>query len=589
MLYRSKLSLPVLSVPLLLALAPGCGSDKCEEEVPSFQLDVTAQSAQVAQIGSLIVAVEVGEERFRRSFDVADQFADGTASLGVRVEPAPTSTFNVTVTVEAYSQAGGQGDLVSQQSANFVASPNGCNRQEIALPAGGPGPDGGARDAGADQDTGVIDAGAEDTGTPDAGFPDADAPDIGTPDMGTPDTGSPDAGFPDTGSPDAGFPDAGPDAGFVDAGPDAGSDAGFADAGPDAGFPDAGPDAGFPDAGFPDVGFPDVGFSDVGFPDVGFPDVGFPDAGFPDTGVDAGAADAGCVAEIVGDGVDQDCDGVDRCYEDLDDDGFGSAIEVNDNDLDCTNNSALTAVTSNDCHDGSGSIFPNAPEIVADGIDQSCNFADACYEDLDTDGFGTTTVVNDTDLDCDNASAATSSDNTDCDDTDLALFPTMVCDDGDACTVNDSCVPGACFGYVPDGSCACSGTCPSPGGCCTQACAGGSCPDCSATSACEFDCTGEQTCTALCETGSVCRLNHEGPNTAPGPVTTDLTCASGSSCELDCRRRDGNESMTCTIDCLDGAICLMDRCQAGATCSITCPSGATTCAGGRIVCGRGCP
>ncbi|MDF1563582.1 MAG: MopE-related protein [Deltaproteobacteria bacterium] len=56
-------------------------------------------------------------------------------------------------------------------------------------------------------------------------------------------------------------------------------------------------------------------------------------------------------AELVADGVDQDCDGRERCYQDLDGDGFGTTVEVDDTDTDCSNASAGEADNPDDCDD----------------------------------------------------------------------------------------------------------------------------------------------------------------------------------------------------------------------------------------------
>ena len=97
--------------------------------------------------------------------------------------------------------------------------------------------------------------------------------------------------------------------------------------------------------------------------------------------------------EVIGDGVDQDCDGHDLCWLDADGDGYGGVQTLVPADaLEC----GLTvgaAERNNDCDDlGAGAelIYPGAPEIVADGIDQDCDGGDECYYDRDHDGFGGT-------------------------------------------------------------------------------------------------------------------------------------------------------------------------------------------------------
>jgi hypothetical protein len=88
-----------------------------------------------------------------------------------------------------------------------------------------------------------------------------------------------------------------------------------------------------------------------------------------------------------GDGLDQDCDGVDACFLDEDLDGFGSATLAAFGASDCTRAPGLAA-TSEDCDDVDPSRYPGAAEVVADGVDQSCDGGDRCYFDRDRDGHG---------------------------------------------------------------------------------------------------------------------------------------------------------------------------------------------------------
>jgi len=72
--------------------------------------------------------------------------------------------------------------------------------------------------------------------------------------------------------------------------------------------------------------------------------------------------------EACGDGVDQDCDGLDTVDEDGD--GFSAAWCGGD-----------------DCQDGDAAVNPGAVEICGDGVDQDCDGGDASTGDLDGDGF----------------------------------------------------------------------------------------------------------------------------------------------------------------------------------------------------------
>jgi hypothetical protein len=81
--------------------------------------------------------------------------------------------------------------------------------------------------------------------------------------------------------------------------------------------------------------------------------------------------------ETVADGIDQDCNGNDRCYADVDGDGAGQATEIDerDGDLDCTNDLGVTDNNS-DCNDLDPMSHPGALDLPDDGIDQDCGSDD---------------------------------------------------------------------------------------------------------------------------------------------------------------------------------------------------------------------
>lgn len=143
--------------------------------------------------------------------------------------------------------------------------------------------------------------------------------------------------------------------------------------------------------------------------------------------------------EIVGDSIDQDCNGAELCYQDLDNDNFGTTMTVSSLDIDCFD--AFEATVTGDCNDNNQNINPAAIEIVGDSIDQNCNNQELCYQDADNDNFGTTTVVSSSDADCFDAFEATVTG--DCNDTNANVFPGAIeitgdgidqnCDGGEVC------------------------------------------------------------------------------------------------------------------------------------------------------------
>jgi hypothetical protein len=138
-------------------------------------------------------------------------------------------------------------------------------------------------------------------------------------------------------------------------------------------------------------------------------------------------------AEIPGDGVDQDCSGADStdCFRDVDGDGFGGTATVPAGDGDCADPGE--SPVSTDCDDGDAGIYPGAPEVVDDGVDDDCDGADTitCFVDADGDGFGAGLTVLAGDGTCDPAQGESASDD-DCDDASASRFPgaAEVVDDG---------------------------------------------------------------------------------------------------------------------------------------------------------------
>ncbi len=153
-------------------------------------------------------------------------------------------------------------------------------------------------------------------------------------------------------------------------------------------------------------------------------------------------------------GLDDDCDGeadvgatdAPTWYLDSDGDGFG---DIEDSVVACEAPSD-TVSDGTDCDDEDSDTFPGATE-VCDGLDNSCEgdvdeglSTSTWYNDADGDGFGDASAPVE---DCAQPSG-TSSDSTDCDDTDSALKP----DGNGLCAQGGSCQDLYDRGHTSDGA-----------------------------------------------------------------------------------------------------------------------------------------
>ncbi|MDP2314671.1 MAG: MopE-related protein, partial [Pseudomonadota bacterium] len=164
--------------------------------------------------------------------------------------------------------------------------------------------------------------------------------------------------------------------------------------------------------------------------------------------------------ELPGDGIDGDCDGVDLCYVDADDDGYrpddtstvaGTTVACDGageaSDLDLTG----------DCDDTDVTVNPAAIETIGDAFDANCDSAESCYVDADDDGYRTEdgATVASADTDCADTGEALASAGTDCDDTNDAISPSATELAGDEidgdCDGMETCyVDADADGYRPD-------------------------------------------------------------------------------------------------------------------------------------------
>jgi hypothetical protein len=129
--------------------------------------------------------------------------------------------------------------------------------------------------------------------------------------------------------------------------------------------------------------------------------------------------------EVVGDQIDQDCNGGEVCYVDFDRDGYRVTSTVSSADTLCsTINGEAVATASVDCNDSAAATHPGATEVVGDGVDEDCNGGEVCYVDADKDGYRLATTVVSTNATCDKTSGeAVSTAGVDCNDASLAIHP----------------------------------------------------------------------------------------------------------------------------------------------------------------------
>ncbi len=285
---------------------------------------------------------------------------------------------------------------------------------------------------------------------------------------------------------------------------------------------------------------------------------------------DADSGDYAGASEVTANDDDEDCDGVDSCYLDADDDGHGVTVVLDGLSLNCDDDGDYVASSATDCDDTSPSEYPGAPEIVADGVDQDCDSVDSCYTDADGDGYGTTVVVDGSSMSCEAGTGA--SVNTDCNDGTARVSPGAAetvadgtdqdCDGFDACYTDAdgdnygttvvvdgsslSCATGT--GAAVSTDCNDASAAVSPAG--TEIVADGTDQDCDTFDACYTDADGDNYGTSVvvdgsslsCATGTGAAVASDCDDTssaaypgAPDAVAdgVDQDCDAEESCYVD--------------------------------------------------------
>jgi hypothetical protein len=126
--------------------------------------------------------------------------------------------------------------------------------------------------------------------------------------------------------------------------------------------------------------------------------------------------------EIIGNGVDEDCDGAALCYADLDQDGFTAGTQASA-DADCDDAGEATIDLPLDCDDLDPAAHPGAPEVPGNPTDEDCDRWIWCHRDADGDSFTHADPVRSFDGDCDDPPESPSSAGPDCDDTRADVHP----------------------------------------------------------------------------------------------------------------------------------------------------------------------
>jgi MYXO-CTERM domain-containing protein len=131
--------------------------------------------------------------------------------------------------------------------------------------------------------------------------------------------------------------------------------------------------------------------------------------------------------ETAADGIDGNCDGIEQCYVDADNDGYRTmdGAIVDSEAIDCNGDGvAGSDAPDTDCDDTNGAVHPDIGDAIGDELDADCDGFELCYVDADNDGYRTMEVVQSVDSDCEDVGEANADvPLVDCDDTRAGVNP----------------------------------------------------------------------------------------------------------------------------------------------------------------------
>ncbi|WP_344737113.1 putative metal-binding motif-containing protein, partial [Hyunsoonleella aestuarii] len=121
--------------------------------------------------------------------------------------------------------------------------------------------------------------------------------------------------------------------------------------------------------------------------------------------------------EVVGNDVDEDCDGNYLRYVDGDSDGYGSSSTTSSSN---STPGSGESNTNDDCDDGNPAINPGATEVAGNDVDEDCDGNYLRYVDGDSDGYGSSSTTSSSNS---TPGLGESNTNDDCDDVNPAINP----------------------------------------------------------------------------------------------------------------------------------------------------------------------